>query len=235
MYISIYMCSFETMGIELEESWKQALAEEFAAPYMASLKEFLLHEKQQNKIIYPKNRDIFNAFKYAPIDSVRVVILGQDPYHGPNQAHGLCFSVLPGIKPPPSLVNIYKELRADLNIVPVAHGDLTAWAKQGVLLLNATLTVEQGKPASHYGKGWELFTDRVISVLNEQSKPIIFVLWGSNAQKKGQYIDETKHVVLRAPHPSPFSAAKGFFGCKHFSKINNILCSWGQQPINWQL
>lgn len=221
--------------IKLEESWKQALVAEFAAPYMANLKSFLLHEKQQNKIIYPKNRDIFNAFKYAPIDNVQVVILGQDPYHGPNQAHGLCFSVLPGIKPPPSLVNIYKELQADLNIQPVTHGDLTVWAKQGILLLNTTLTVEQGKPASHYGKGWEQFTDSVIAVLNARQQPIIFVLWGSHAQQKGQQINKNKHVVLSAAHPSPFSAHRGFLGCKHFSKINSILTSWGRQPINWQL
>lgn len=219
----------------VEESWKKALSTEFAAPYMANLKAFLLQEKQQQKIIYPKSSDIFNAFKYTPLTSVKVVILGQDPYHGPNQAHGLCFSVLPGIKPPPSLVNIYKELHADLGIKPVTHGCLIPWAKQGVLLLNATLTVEQSKPGSHHGKGWEQFTDQVIALLNAREKPLVFVLWGSHAQKKGEQIDDTKHVVLKATHPSPFSVHRGFFGCKHFSQINAVLTALGETPIDWQL
>ncbi|HSX20185.1 MAG TPA: uracil-DNA glycosylase [Gammaproteobacteria bacterium] len=219
----------------VEQSWKQALATEFNAPYMANLKAFLQQEKQQNKIIYPRFSQIFSAFNYAPIDQVCVVILGQDPYHGPKQAHGMCFSVMPGVRPPPSLVNIYKELKADLGVEPVNHGCLIPWAKQGVLLLNAVLTVEQGKPGSHQGKGWEHFTDQVIGRLNAGDKPIIFVLWGSHAQQKGQQIDAKKHVILRAAHPSPFSAHRGFLGCKHFSQINKLLTSWGQTPINWQL
>src|SRR5581483_1843795 len=170
----------------LEESWKQALAAEFTAPYMANLKAFLQSEKDLKKVIYPRFSEIFNAFQYTPIEKVRVVILGQDPYHGPTQAHGMCFSVLPGIKPPPSLVNIYKELKEDLGVQPVPHGCLIPWAEQGVLLLNAVLTVEQGKPGSHHGKGWEHFTDQVIALLNASAKPIIFVLWGSHAQQKGQ-------------------------------------------------
>lgn len=219
----------------LEESWKQALAAEFAAPYMVNLKAFLQHEKEQNKIIYPRFSEIFTAFSYTPIEQVRVVILGQDPYHGPNQAHGMCFSVVPGVRPPPSLVNIYKELKEDLGVQPVTHGYLVPWAKQGVLMLNAVLTVEQGKPGSHSGKGWEHFTDQVIALLNKREKPLIFVLWGSYAQLKGQHIDAKKHVVLKAAHPSPFSAHRGFLGCKHFSKINKQLSAWGEDPIDWQL
>ncbi len=219
----------------VEDSWKQALASEFAAPYMADLKQFLLQQKQQGKTIYPKWPDIFNAFKYAPIDQVRVVILGQDPYHGPHQAHGLCFSVLPGIKPPPSLMNIYKELQQDLNIAPVKHGCLIPWAQQGVLMLNAVLTVEQGQPNSHQNKGWERFTDQVITTLNARSKPIVFVLWGSYAQRKGEHIDTKKHMILSAAHPSPFSAHRGFFGTKPFSKINTILAANGEMPIDWHL
>jgi len=219
----------------VEASWKQQLESEFKSSYMADLKQFLLQQKQLQKTIYPPNSDIFNAFKHTPIDQVRVVILGQDPYHGPKQAHGLCFSVLPGIKPPPSLANIYKELQQDLNINPVKHGCLMPWAKQGVLLLNAVLTVEQGQPNSHQGKGWERFTDQVIAVLNARNTPIIFVLWGSYAQRKGEHIDTKKHVVLTAAHPSPFSAHRGFLGCKHFSKINSILVARGEPPINWQL
>lgn len=219
----------------MEESWKQALTAEFAAPYMAELKQFLLQEKQQKKIIYPKNADIFNAFKYTPLDDVRVVILGQDPYHGPNQAHGLCFSVLPGIKPPPSLKNIYKELFNDLGISAVNHGCLIPWAQQGVLLLNAVLTVEQGQPNSHQGKGWEHFTDQVISTLNASDKPIIFVLWGSYAQRKGENINTDKHIVLSAAHPSPFSAYRGFLGSKPFSTINSILKKRCEPQINWAL
>lgn len=219
----------------MEESWKRALTAEFEAPYMVNLKQFLLLQKQQKKTIYPKGADIFNAFKYSPIDKVRVVILGQDPYHGPKQAHGLCFSVLPGVKPPPSLMNIYKELYNDLGIAPVKHGCLIPWAQQGVLLLNAVLTVEQGQPNSHQGKGWESFTDQVIATLNGSDKPIIFVLWGSYAQRKGQHINTSKHVVLSAAHPSPFSAHRGFLGSKPFSKINAILAGRGEQQIDWKL
>lgn len=222
-------------GWLVEASWKQELATEFKSPYMADLKLFLLQQQQQHKIIYPENSDVFNAFKYTQIKDVRVVIIGQDPYHGPKQAHGLCFSVLPGIKPPPSLVNIYKELQQDLNITPVKHGCLIPWAEQGVLLLNAVLTVEQGQPNSHHGKGWEQFTDQVIALLNARDKPIIFVLWGKYAQLKGANINTKKHVVLTAAHPSPFSAHRGFVGCKHFSKINKILVTQGDTPIDWQL
>jgi len=225
----------ETSTVQLEAGWKKALETEFKQPYMLNLRQFLQQEKQQGKIIYPKSRDIFNAFNYTPIEKVRVVILGQDPYHGQNQAHGMCFSVLPGIKPPPSLVNIYKELKEDLNVMPVKHGCLIPWARQGVFLLNSVLTVEQGKPGSHQGKGWERFTNHVITILNLQQKPIIFVLWGSYAQQKGEHIDANKHIILTAAHPSPFSAHRGFLGCKHFSKINNTLCAWGEEAINWQL
>ena len=221
----------------MEASWKQALATEFAQPYMQELKLFLQQQKQQGKIIYPKSKDIFSAFNNTPLDQVRVVIIGQDPYHGPHQAHGMCFSVLPGIKPPPSLLNIYKELKDDLNITPVKHGYLLNWAKQGVLLLNSVLTVEQSKPGSHQGKGWERFTDKVIAILSSQPRPIIFVLWGSYAQQKVQHIniDTHKNKILTAAHPSPFSAHRGFLGCKHFSQINAILTARGEAPINWQL
>ena len=221
--------------LNLEASWKKYLTAEFEQPYMQALKKFLQTEKQQRKIIYPLGANIFNAFNSTPIDQVKVVILGQDPYHGPNQAHGLSFSVQLGIKPPPSLVNIYKELKTDLGIQIAPHGCLADWAKQGVLLLNSILTVEQGNPGSHRGKGWEIFTDKVIEILNLRDKPIVFVLWGSYAQKKGQAINPNKHLVLTAAHPSPFSAHRGFLGCKHFSKINQQLQVWGEQPINWGL
>ncbi len=202
---------------------------------MITLREFLHKEKIERKTIYPKGVNIFRAFDLTPLEKVKVVILGQDPYHGENQAHGLCFSVKPGIQLPPSLVNIYKELESDLGIKPVKHGYLESWAKQGVLLLNSVLTVEQGKAASHQGKGWEKFTDQVIDILNNRPYPIIFVLWGSYAQQKGQFIDVKRHVVLSAAHPSPLSAYRGFFGCRHFSKINEYLHRWGEDPINWQL
>lgn len=220
---------------QIEPSWKKVLTTEFAEPYMQVLKQFLMQEKKQDKIIYPKNIDIFSAFNNTPLNKTRVVILGQDPYHGPNQAHGMCFSVLPGVKPPPSLQNIYKELKSDLNIEPVKHGYLLPWAQQGVLLLNSVLTVENGNPGAHQGKGWERFTDKVISILSAQSRPIIFVLWGSYAHKKGEQIDATRHLVLKAAHPSPFSAYRGFLGCKHFSQINAALSARGETPIKWQL
>ncbi len=223
------------VGVKLESSWKKALENEFSAPYMITLREFLHKEKIERKTIYPKGVNIFRAFDLTPLEKVKVVILGQDPYHGENQAHGLCFSVKPGIQLPPSLVNIYKELESDLGIKPVKHGYLESWAKQGVLLLNSVLTVEQGKAASHQGKGWEKFTDQVIDILNNRPYPIIFVLWGSYAQQKGQFIDVKRHVVLSAAHPSPLSAYRGFFGCRHFSKINEYLHRWGEDPINWQL
>lgn len=219
----------------LEESWHRVLAQEFEKPYMQELRNFLRHEKDQKKVIYPKSENVFNAFNLTPFDNVEVVILGQDPYHGPSQAHGLCFSVQPPVPPPPSLVNIFKELNSDLGITIPKHGSLEHWAKQGVLLLNSVLTVQQGIAASHQGKGWEQFTDRVISILNEQKSGLVFLLWGSYAQKKGQYIDVKKHAVYKAPHPSPLSAYQGFFGCKHFSKANTSLIAQGKKPIDWQL
>jgi uracil-DNA glycosylase len=222
-------------NIKMETSWLKQLSDEFAKPYMQTLKKFLLQEKQAKKIIYPAGDLIFNAFNLTPFDEVKVVILGQDPYHGPNQAHGLCFSVMPGVDIPPSLRNIYKELEQDLNIKPVKHGFLESWAKQGVLLLNAVLTVEQGLAASHQGKGWEQFTDQVIMKLNARKKPVIFVLWGKYAGGKIKFIDQSRHHILKSAHPSPLSAYQGFFGNKHFSTINKILLSEGMQPINWQL
>lgn len=222
-------------NIQLESSWKEALIGEFNKPYIANLKAFLKTEKEKKKIIYPKGSDIFKAFELTPLSEVKVVILGQDPYHGINQAHGLCFSVKPNIALPPSLVNIYQELRDDLNIPPASHGCLTHWAEQGVLLLNSVLTVEMGKANSHQGKGWELFTDEVIRLLNNQERRIVFVLWGSYAQKKGHAIDGKKHLVIQSVHPSPLSAYRGFFGSRPFSKINQFLLSNGQKPIDWQL
>ncbi len=219
----------------LEESWQQVLGAEFDKPYMQQLREFLRHEKDQKKIIYPKSANVFQAFALTPLAKVKVVILGQDPYHGPNQAHGLCFSVQPGIPLPPSLVNIYKELRDDLGIPPSSNGCLVDWAKQGVLLLNSVLTVEQGRPASHQGKGWEQFTDRTIEILNEQMKGIVFLLWGAYAQKKGQIIHTDCHYVLKATHPSPFSAHQGFLGCRHFSATNKYLERVGKTAIDWQV
>jgi len=221
--------------IKLEPSWKHQLTDEFVKPYMQQLKQFLLEEKQAKRVIYPRGDLIFNAFNLTPFDQVKVVILGQDPYHGPNQAHGLCFSVMPSVPLPPSLQNIYKELKNDLNITPVKHGCLESWAKQGVLLLNTVLTVEQGKAGSHHNKGWEQFTDEVIKQLNARKKPIIFVLWGRQAANKSKLIDKERHHILQSAHPSPLSAYQGFFGNKHFSTINKILVSDGLEPINWQL
>ena len=218
----------------LESSWQATIGDEFQRPYMQSLREFLRKEKDDKKIIYPKTVNVFQAFNLTPFDNVKVVILGQDPYHGPNQAHGLCFSVQDGVRPPPSLVNIYKELQSDLGIPPAKTGCLTHWAEQGVLLLNSVLTVEQGKAASHQGRGWEEFTDKVIHVLNERSG-LVFLLWGAYAQRKGHFIDAKRHCVLKAPHPSPFSAHTGFFGCKHFSKANDYLVSQGKTPIDWHV
>jgi uracil-DNA glycosylase len=221
--------------VKLEDSWKQALADEFSAPYMASLKTFLLEERQAGKIIFPKGSEYFRALDLTPLGKVKVVILGQDPYHGDGQAHGLCFSVQPGIRIPPSLVNIYKEMQEDLGIPPARHGYLEHWAKQGVLLLNSVLTVERSLAASHQGKGWEKFTDAVIARVNEQESPAVFMLWGSYAQRKAAFVDQSKHLVLKAPHPSPLSAHNGFFGSKHFSKANKFLESKGLEPIDWQL
>lgn len=221
--------------VKIEDSWKEQLQPAFAKPYMQQLKQFLKSEKAAKKVIYPPGSLIFNAFNLTPFDQVKVVILGQDPYHGPHQAHGLCFSVLPGVKIPPSLLNIYKELQRDLNIKPVKHGCLEAWAKQGVLLLNTVLTVEAGLAASHQGKGWEQFTDEVIHKLNAREKPIIFVLWGRHAANKEKLINTARHTILKSAHPSPLSAHQGFLGNKHFSTINKILVSQGEKPIDWQL
>jgi len=219
----------------IEASWKKVLDKEFQKPYMQALKGFLRDEKDQKKIIYPNSKNIFKAFEYTPFNQVKVVILGQDPYHGANQAHGLCFSVMPGVRLPPSLQNIYKELQADCGISPVNHGCLVSWAKQGVLLLNSVLTVEHGKAASHNSKGWETFTDAIIVELNKQIRPMAFVLWGNYAQAKGEVIDGTKHLVIKSAHPSPFSAHRGFLGSKPFTKINTFLTQRGETPIQWQL
>lgn len=202
---------------------------------MHQLRSFLKHEKQNQKIIFPKGSDIFKAFELTPFDDVKVVILGQDPYHGPNQAHGLCFSVPSGVPKPPSLVNIFKELESDLGIKPPKQGCLESWAKQGILLLNSVLTVESGKAASHQGRGWERFTDQVISKLNAKPEPLVFVLWGSYAQQKGKVIDRHRHLVIESPHPSPLSAHRGFLGSKPFSKINAFLTQHDLKPINWAI
>lgn len=222
------------MKPQLEDSWLSPLAAEFESPYMQKLKGFLQTEKSQRKVIYPPGSLIFNALNTTPLDQVKVVILGQDPYHGPNQAHGLSFSVPDGIKPPPSLLNIFREIETDLG-VRNSSGDLTAWAKQGVLLLNSVLTVERSRAASHQGKGWEQFTDRVIEVINHSRQHVVFMLWGSYAQKKAAQVDARKHLVLKAPHPSPLSAHRGFLGCRHFSQCNEYLTEQQIQPINWDL
>jgi len=221
--------------VRLESSWLQRLAPEFSQPYMQQLREFLQQQKQAGKRIYPPGRLIFNALDSTPFDKVSVVILGQDPYHNPGQAHGLCFSVLPGVAPPPSLINIYKELQRDTGFVPPAHGCLTHWSQQGVLLLNAVLTVEHNQAAAHQGKGWERFTDRIVALLNEEREGLVFLLWGSPARKKGEIIDRKRHLVLEAPHPSPLSAHRGFLGCGHFSRTNAWLQAQGRPVIDWQL
>lgn len=222
-------------AVKLEESWKAVLAQEFASPYMAGLKQFLLAQKNEGRQIFPRGAEYFRALDLTPLYKVRVVILGQDPYHGDGQAHGLCFSVRPGVRTPPSLVNIYKELSTDLGIPPARHGFLESWAKQGVLLLNSVLTVERGLAASHQGRGWERFTDAIIRAVNEADHPVVFMLWGSYAQKKAAFVDRSRHLVLRAPHPSPLSAHSGFFGCRHFSQANAFLVSKGYDPIDWRL
>lgn len=224
-----------TNNIALHESWKAPLLPEFEASYMAQLRAFLVAEKAAGKHIFPKGTEWFRAMDLTPLDKVRVVILGQDPYHGPGQAHGLCFSVKPGVRPPPSLVNIYKELQSDLGIARPAHGFLEHWADQGVLLLNSVLTVEMAKAASHQGKGWERFTDAVIRLVNAKDEPVVFLLWGAYAQKKAAFVDTSKHLVLKAAHPSPLSAHNGFLGCRHFSKCNAFLESKGLAPIDWAL
>ena len=217
----------------IEESWKRELEDQFAAPYFEELKRFLIAEKQQYPV-YPPGSLIFNAFNLTPFDKVKVVILGQDPYHEPGHAHGLCFSVLPGTKYPPSLMNIFQELQSDLGVPVPPTGNLEGWARQGVLLLNATLTVRAHQAGSHQRHGWETFTDAAISRLSEERSGIVFLLWGSYAQAKAQLIDGTKHFILTAPHPSPLSAYRGFFGCRHFSQTNQILIQNGQEPIRWE-
>lgn len=220
------------MNVTIEESWKRVLGSEFEKEYFKALRDFI-HSEYRNKTIYPPAKQIFNAFDSCPFESVKVVILGQDPYHEPSQAHGLSFSVLPPCPPPPSLVNIYKEIRSDVGTLVSANGDLTDWSRQGVLLLNATLTVEAHKAGSHQNKGWETFTDSAIKALAENREHLVFMLWGSYAQRKGAFIDRSRHLVLQAPHPSPLSAYRGFFGCKHFSAANAYLISQGLSPIVW--
>ena len=220
--------------IKLESSWKNRLQDEFGQPYMSQLRQFLLGRKRSGAVIYPPGKLIFNALDSTPFDQVKVVILGQDPYHGPGQAHGLCFSVPEGVRVPPSLVNIYKEIESDLGLTPPRNGNLQHWADQGVLLLNAVLTVEQGRASAHQGKGWETFTDRVVSELNLGRDQLVFLLWGSYAMKKGAIIDRDRHLVLTAPHPSPLSAHRGFLGCRHFSKANAWLERHGMDPVDWR-
>lgn len=218
----------------IPNTWQTLLAPEFKKPSYLHLHEFLKQE-YATKTIYPDMYHIYEALKLTPYEKVKVVILGQDPYHGPHQAHGLSFSVLPGVKIPPSLRNIYQELQADLGIPPAQHGYLVSWAKQGVLLLNTVLTVEAGKAYSHRGKGWEALTDAVISLLNQREDPVIFILWGKGAQEKEKMIDTSHHIILKAPHPSPLSAHRGFFGSKPFSKTNAALLALGKEPIHWEL
>ena len=221
--------------IRIEASWKEPLQDEFSLDYMQSLRHFLVNEKQQGKIIYPRPNEYFNALNLTPFSQVKVVILGQDPYHGEGQAHGLCFSVPPGVIVPPSLVNIYKELNSDLGIPRPEHGCLISWARQGVLLLNSVLSVEKNQAASHQKRGWEQFTDKVIAQINEHAEHVVFILWGSYAQKKGAFIDTDRHLVIQAPHPSPLSAYRGFFGQKPFSRTNEYLIRQGKTPIDWGL
>jgi len=217
---------------QIEESWKEVLTEEFNKPYFSSLKDFLVEEKKKY-VIYPPGPLIFNAFNRTPFDKVKVVILGQDPYHGAGQAHGLCFSVQDGVQPPPSLQNIFKEIRSDIGTPIPNNGNLTRWADQGVFLLNAILTVRARSPKSHQGKGWEMFTDEVIKKISAEKSGVVFMLWGRDARNKVSLIDRNRHLVLEAPHPSPYSADYGFFGCRHFSKANNYLEQQGKEPVKW--
>lgn len=230
--------------VRLEPSWKAALASEFESGYMTRLRSFLVEEKQARKTVYPRGEQIFAALDATPLESVKVVVIGQDPYHGPGQAHGLCFSVQPGVALPPSLVNIFEEINTDMadddvpcgrhdGAVPSGKGCLAPWARQGVLLLNAVLTVVAGRAGSHQGRGWETFTDRVVEIVNRERQHVVFMLWGSYAQKKGAAVDTSRHLVLTSPHPSPLSAHRGFFGCRHFSKANQYLVDHGVMPINW--
>lgn len=224
-----------TGTVQLEASWLAALKDEFCQPYMQQLKQFLRDEKHKGVTVFPRGTEIFSAFEHTPLERVKVVILGQDPYHGPGQAHGLCFSVRPGVVVPPSLKNIYKEIHRDLGIVPPRHGHLGYWADQGVLLLNSVLTVAAGRAGSHQGRGWERFTDRVVELVNRECEGVVFMLWGSYAQRKGEVIDRQRHCVLKAPHPSPLSAHRGFIGCGHFSAANSWLQQRGLAPIDWSL
>ncbi|MEO6215573.1 MAG: uracil-DNA glycosylase [Sphingomonas sp.] len=225
--------------VKLHPSWLEPLRREFDSPYMAALRAYLVAEKTAGKRIFPKGDEWFRALDLTPLENVRVVILGQDPYHGEGQAHGLCFSVRPEVRPPPSLVNIYKEMASDLGIPPAKHGFLEHWAEQGVLLLNSVLTVQMGMAASHRDRGWERFTDAVIRLVNARPEPVVFILWGSYAQKKAAFVDSVdkggRHLVLKAPHPSPLSAHAGFFGSRPFSKANAFLREHGQKPIDWAL
>jgi uracil-DNA glycosylase len=223
------------MDVKIEDSWKEILKQEFDKPYFQQIPLHLKTEKSQGKSIYPPGNLIFNAFNTTPIDKIKVVIIGQDPYHGPNQAHGLCFSVQNGVPPPPSLINIFKELQDDIGMVIPRHGNLTKWAEQGVFLLNASLTVRAGEPMSHSKIGWATFTDTVIKKISDHNKHIVFLLWGKFAQDKKILIDETKHLILKSAHPSPLSAYAGFLGCKHFSKANAYLISKGIDPVDWSL
>ncbi len=220
--------------VNIGNEWDKLLAEEFRKEYYLRLREFLKAEYSSRNIFPPMN-DIFNALRYTSYSDVRAVILGQDPYHGMGQAHGLCFSVKKGVQPPPSLQNIFKELNADLGIAPPNHGELTEWTKSGVLLLNTALTVREGQANSHRGQGWEILTDRVIELLNEREAPIVFLLWGGNARAKAKLITNRQHLVLQCAHPSPLSAYNGFFGCRHFSKCNEFLTAHGMSPIDWRL
>lgn len=220
------------MEVKIEENWKQELANQFALPYFQALSEFVRAEYSSHKV-YPPAKLIFSAFDSCPFNDVKVVIIGQDPYHGAGQAHGLCFSVGEEVRMPPSIVNIFKELNSDLGIPIPANGSLTRWAEQGVLLINATLTVRAAAPGSHQGKGWEEFTDAAMSALNKEKQNLVFILWGAYAQRKGEIIDRSRHLVIESAHPSPFAAHRGFFGSKPFSRTNDYLLSLGKQPVNW--
>lgn len=222
-------------SVRLEPGWLAQLAPEFEKPYMTGLRLFLQAEKRSGKRIFPAGAEFFNAFAHTPLDQVKVVILGQDPYHGEGQAHGLCFSVRPGVRVPPSLQNIFREIHSELGHPIPEQGDLSSWADQGVLLLNSVLSVECARAASHQGKGWETFTDRVIEVVDRQCEGVVFMLWGSYAQRKGAIIDASRHCVLKAPHPSPLSAHRGFFGCGHFAAANDYLLASGREAIDWRL
>ncbi len=227
-------------AVRLEPSWKQALAAEFEAAYMQDLKRFLVDQKSRRKHIFPRGSHIFRALDLTPLPHAKVIVIGQDPYHGVGQAHGLCFSVPEGVEPPPSLKNIFQEINTDLGVendsaraLGAQNGCLESWAEQGVLLLNSVLTVEKGRAASHQGRGWERFTDCIVNVLNERCEHLVFLLWGSYAQKKGAIVDRARHLVLTAPHPSPLAAHRGFFGCRHFSRANDYLREHGLEPIDW--